>query len=1087
MLKILEKILDNNQFLETKFDKYPFQVKSKNDENLSSIFEDKINSLEKDQNAKIEKEIEGTKENCENNMILINYNGQTFNIYRKPVIFQLFNENQPIFKVYDSDQLSDVLIKLEQYYAFQINGTIYDSLTIINLKKEDKILGNIIIIPLIAEIFTALSRRIDFAELKQFESINIAKEILEPFFLYIEKKDLGYEKSDKFNNDLLTKNLTFIINDARKNFIEGLDDYAKINIQKEPMIIVGNDGIGKTLTLQLYTLIKLQGYKKFYFNLKLLEKCDPRFYFLIELMRGFISEDEKERENDFKRYINCISKYQDRDYSDINKIFSVLNDIIIDLEFSGKYIIILDQFNFEKINSDDFYNFRIKIPSNKNFKIIVCCSLIDNKNKMNLFSDYENIELYKFYPEFNNIIPENNKKNTVIEKEKQITAVGNFVDKFYLLKKRKRENAKKELIKENNNAIDTKEKLKENNPSINNKSAKKKSSMDILLDEGKYINFNSFFKPQSDSPDLGFSNKKLKIYYSNLISLEDMLLNNQESNDVIDCMSDFNFLPKYYYKFDLFKIKKIIEKENDIKNIIKLFYEEEIKKIKKNIKDFYSKKNLNQKNKNATNENNNVYQNLLKLKKVIIKSNETPINFPKLYKYCIKFPFKYLNIKIENEDGDIQFDNKLKNKKFSIRYSFPFVEKVIDKIIEEYDNKDKININELSGSAYGNALELKIRENMNNFKQKIEIRKVWALNKITENVKEEKLKEIKKEKKFNRVSRYSDLEDIVGVKELKGSFFYFKPENQDNKYFDSAFLIKKDDKFYLVVLQITKDKEKRKLKSKKDYSDFLKDNVLKNFNELYKIEIEEIYFWFILGNEIDENETLCKNLNNLKIKFAFYSLKNYCFYKERNKTIIDNINNFLDDEAIIFPYKDENENNNDSSIAPPNPKFINTFENMLYDEFMINEKVLFENVRNKCFKDNCGPKIGDLLLANITKKIGEYVPYNNEFKILFLFSFPSHNFSQFQTLENEDSLIYLLKRQNNIYIIFNNNYFRIDLKNNSLVICEKPEIYHLDVKDRRSYKKNEFDFSSMEDIYDNPLIYLYKIYYLGDELIEKNK
>ena len=153
MLKILEKILDNNQFLETKFDKYPFQVKSKNDENLSFIFEDKINSLEKDQNAKIEKEIEGTKENCENNMILINYNGQTFNIYRKPVIFQLFNENQPIFKVYDSDQLSDVLIKLEQYYAFQINGTIYDSLTIINLKKEDKILGKVIIIPLIAEIF----------------------------------------------------------------------------------------------------------------------------------------------------------------------------------------------------------------------------------------------------------------------------------------------------------------------------------------------------------------------------------------------------------------------------------------------------------------------------------------------------------------------------------------------------------------------------------------------------------------------------------------------------------------------------------------------------------------------------------------------------------------------------------------------------------------------------------------------------------------------------------------------------------------------------------------------------------------------
>ena len=128
---------------------------------------------------------------------------------------------------------------------------------------------------------------------------------------------------------------------------------------------------------------------------------------------------------------------------------------------------------------------------------------------------------------------------------------------------------------------------------------------------------------------------------------------------------------------------------------------------------------------------------------------------------------------MENGINDIIFDNELKNKKFSLRYSFPFVEKVISKMIEEYDNRDKINIDELSGSAYDNDLELKIRENIKNFKQKIEVRKVWSLDEISDKVKKEKNLEIEKEKKFNGISRFNNLEDIVEIKELKGSFFLF--------------------------------------------------------------------------------------------------------------------------------------------------------------------------------------------------------------------------------------------------------------------------------------------------------------------------
>ena len=224
-------------------------------------------------------------------------------------------------------------------------------------------------------------------------------------------------------------------------------------------------------------------------------------------------------------------------------------------------------------------------------------------------------------------------------------------------------------------------------------------------------------------------------------------------------------------------------------------------------------------------------------------------------------------------------------------------------------------------------------------------------------------------------------------------------------------------------------------------------------------------------------------MDDLKIKYAFYSIKNNCFFKERNNKKIDNLNDFINNEAQIFPYN----NDNDNSIITPTPIHINLFENMLYDEFIINNKIFFENIRNKCFKDNYGPKMGDVLLKNISETLKEFVSYTNEFKILFLFSFPSHDFFEFQNCDEKNDLIYLLKINNNIYILFKNYYFEINSENNLLVKCDKPEINQLDIKKRNHYNKNEFDLPSMEDIYNNPLIYLYKIYYLGENLLRKKE
>ena len=92
--------------------------------------------------------------------------------------------------------------------------------------------------------------------------IIIQKELLEPLQLYIEKEEITNKigNNSYFNEKLLVPELIFIFNQERKEFIERLDEYAKRPHIIEPMKIVENDGIEKSVTLQFYSSIKLEGY-----------------------------------------------------------------------------------------------------------------------------------------------------------------------------------------------------------------------------------------------------------------------------------------------------------------------------------------------------------------------------------------------------------------------------------------------------------------------------------------------------------------------------------------------------------------------------------------------------------------------------------------------------------------------------------------------------------------------------------------------------------------------------------------------------------------------------------------------------------
>ena len=1119
MIDILEKIKSIDKFVEFDFEGLPFQFKSEENENLDWLLEQ---FETKEPNIKNEIGVHIIERN--DVFTTLNYKQKIYSIYKNPILFEFIYEKGTVLKVYEANQLKRVLSRLKYFYSFSVNNTAIKGNinTIVELKNNNKINDNVIIlVPLIFKIFRQYYIDYGLKEKRNSKDdiyFDIDKEILEPYFLYIEKQEIknivGPQNMEKFKLDKLNKKLTFILNEERKIFLKELDNYIGFDIQSEPMMIIGNDGIGKSLTLQLYSLLKIEGYKQLYFNLKLLEKCNVRDYVLIESMRGFISKDNSKISEDYKQYMKFIKLFQNKNIFYVKNFLKILNEILFYFYNTtyGKYVIILDQFNFENISSDDFLNFQKNIPDKEKFKLIICCSLNDDKNKSNMFSHYKNYNLdrYKYKTKIDKKFIKKTDYGIKVDKfEEEIKAniyKGTKVDNFYFIlngiKKHREEieaNKKNENITMNidhNSEINEEDKDKEENKLIQIpikyeeiSDNKETAIVEIAGQQIDLLNFD--FPIFSDEDEKTYCNEKLTIYYSKVTSTE-KIVRETESEEVIECMSYFNFLPKYYYKFYLFKIIKYLEGENNISKIIDSFYEKEIYNIKNNITKFYAKLDLKPKTEfeRQKNAEMNLYQNLLKLKRCISKTYENSIPFFKLYGYSLIFPFKYINILIDTERIDIKFNESLENYTFKLRYSFPLIEKVIDNMIEGYNNDDKIDINQLSGSAYGNALEIKIRENLDKFQEEIEIRKVWSLNIISDKVINNKLSEIKKNKYSS--TRYQNLEDITGIIDIKLSnkkYFYFKPENQDNKYFDSIFLIKSanKDEYTIISLQITKNKERKNVKDKKEYSKFLINNIKIKFEKLYNIKITEIYFWYILSNETSENESLCKILNQYVIKYAFYDIKNKCFYKERNKFGIKSLSYFEDNEALIYPEKGvKNDNIIEAFTIEPYPSHIQLFENLVYDNYVNKDKKCFEALRYIFFFDNYGPKIENNSKNKIIETLKEYIPYSNKFLLMFLFAFDYLKFNDFRNNKCNNELIYLFKCRNKIYLLFQDNCFEINANNNTLIKCLPPKInYDYNIVRNVNYNKKEINFSEIEDIEKNEIIYLYKIYYLGETLLAK--
>ena len=365
---------------------------------------------------------------------------------------------------------------------------------------------------------------------------------------------------------------------------------------------------------------------------------------------------------------------------------------------------------------------------------------------------------------------------------------------------------------------------------------------------------------------------------------------------------------------------------------------------------------------------------------------------------------KYIII-IESEDNSnyINFNNSLIDKKFKINYSFPFIEYVINNILEENDNDNKIN-----------TLEIKIREYIiTELNKKIEIRKVWSFNRISNNIKNKKLEEIKN-KTLNAI-RYKVLEDICDKKPLNNSkFFYFYPENQNNYLLDSIILINHDDNiFSIIAFHITKFKTKDEIKFKNKFKNYLLGKIKPKFEELYGININSIYLWFILNNDNLENEIICRYLKEEKIKYIFYSIEKNYLFEEKKFNKINNLLFFLNEEALI--YSENNFYNDENKKMEIEPYSISIFENKLYNLSEIYETVNYEKIRKNYFKNNFGLKIEKQLRKEIIDKIKTINKYKNDFYFLFLFCFPYDDFYKYYNLNDE--LVFILKFEKIIFFV----------------------------------------------------------------------
>ena len=207
---------------------------------------------------------------------LITFNKKEYKIFKNPICFKSFLDKSVIlFKSYTEENLSTAINLLKSTYVFFENENVVEIENIkFNSTKE------IILVPYLYATFVKLSwENLNLKELKEFDEVEIVPFILEPCLLIDENKT---KEKEEFN---------LIINQERINFFEAIIEYINLHNTNEPMNIFGNEGIGKSVSLQYLTNLNLDlDCPILYFNFKMMETHDLIEYISLAIMKGFLNK-----------------------------------------------------------------------------------------------------------------------------------------------------------------------------------------------------------------------------------------------------------------------------------------------------------------------------------------------------------------------------------------------------------------------------------------------------------------------------------------------------------------------------------------------------------------------------------------------------------------------------------------------------------------------------------------------------------------------------------------------------------------------------------------------------------------------------
>ena len=781
--------------------------------------------------------------------ISLEYNPNKIIIYQNPVVF-INEKGESIYKAFNLELLTKALKLSSDYYDFKVGNNLKNANDILKEKPREIIL--IKKNPIDYQIFEPLNNKSNLPsnKLVRIPTNQILPENIDSLELKRDKSiEIIIEKRDDF-----IKQIT--------NFFDSDDVVLKI---------YGCDGIGKSLSF-VYLQSLINKYKVVYFNLKEFHLLD--YWKTIEIFKKqllmYYSQNNsntinKERLNrhNYERYNQLIKKL-DKKINEYDKTvnFWILLEIIMKTNELDKVLYILDQYKEENDikNSLDYFENKI-IKQNIDSKLVVAFSINDGKVKNDFINNLKGIL-------------EQNQINNLKDETKDINDKLNDIEEFF------------DSYEESINYID------EINVSDDEKELFKKISdfnkPDNPInepDKPKLFNIELIKKPK---------NKSKIIYINNLISIKN--LENNENKELIETMKDFNYNPKYYFKWITFYNNNLQYKIDEIySGFLSARYEHISAKITKFYKSFF-----------FNFENQLIEKTMVKYLILLfdLVKKEKHLSLYELINYLEYFPLKYIRIhKVVEENNNIIILNESLNKfKFKLSFIFPFIEIVIRKYIYDTGIIENLNFSNLSPSGMGSLLEIEVLKSImekNNGFVKCEHRTVWGfekINNIDKNI-------------AHKIDIYNlrqlIIDDGINCKINYNNTYYITPYNPNNKYLDSLFLIphcfnhenKKD--YSLISIQMTIKKEKIY-----DLDEYHKSTKVSSqiMEEIYNITIKEKYFIFILAKEYDNSLTQRK-LKNKQIPFIFYSTNDKLFYFDSNRRV-KGINELLIKEFKIIDEQD---------------------------------------------------------------------------------------------------------------------------------------------------------------------------------------